>query len=95
MHGKLDQIIQSPDIWYCTNCYTCYELCPQKFGMVKVFDRLKQLSTQSGTAPPGARDVLKLFLDTGKLGEPCTNIVRSDVIWCSESECTQGTGNGC
>ena len=38
--------------------------------MVKVFDRLKQLSTQNGTAPPGARDVLKLFLDTGKLGEP-------------------------
>jgi len=70
MHGKLDQIIQSPDIWYCTNCYTCYELCPQKFGMVKVFDKLKQLSTQSGTAPPGARDVLKLFLDTEKLGEP-------------------------
>jgi CoB--CoM heterodisulfide reductase subunit B len=36
LNGKLDEVVKSPNIWYCTNCYTCYELCPQKFGMVKV-----------------------------------------------------------
>jgi len=70
IHGKLDQIVESPDIWYCTNCYTCYELCPQKFGMVQVFDRLKNLASERDIAPAGIKDVLKLFHDTGKLGEP-------------------------
>ncbi len=70
LHGKLDQIVESPDIWYCINCYTCYELCPQKFGMVKVFDRLKTLSNERGTAPEGFKGGLRMFIDTGKLGEP-------------------------
>jgi len=70
LHGKLDQVVESPDIWYCTNCYTCYELCPQKFGMLKVFDRLKTLSNERGTAPEGFKGGLQMFNDTGKLGEP-------------------------
>ncbi|MEA1864881.1 MAG: heterodisulfide reductase-related iron-sulfur binding cluster [Euryarchaeota archaeon] len=70
LHGKLDEVVQSPDIWYCTNCYTCYELCPQKFGMLKVFDRLKSLASDYGIAPEGFSGGFKLFLDTGKLGEP-------------------------
>ena len=68
--GKLDEVVDSPDIWYCTNCYTCYELCPQKFGMLKVFDRLKHLSNERGTAPESFKGGLKMFMDTGKLGEP-------------------------
>jgi heterodisulfide reductase subunit C len=70
IHGKLDRIIESPDIWYCTNCYTCYELCPQKFGMLKVFDRLKTLSIEHGIAPEGFKGGLRMFMETGKLGEP-------------------------
>jgi len=70
LSGKLDEVVESPDIWYCTNCYTCYELCPQKFGMVKVFDKLKQLSNERGTAPESFQGGLKMFMDTGKLGEP-------------------------
>lgn len=70
IHGKLDQVIESPDIWYCTNCYTCYELCPQKFGMLKVFDRLKTLSIEHGIAPEGFKGGLRMFMETGKLGEP-------------------------
>ena len=68
--GKLDEVVKSPDIWYCTNCYTCYELCPQKFGMLKVFDKLKHLSSERGTAPDSFQGGLKMFMDTGKLGEP-------------------------
>jgi len=70
INGKLDEIVGSPDIWYCADCYTCYELCPQKFGMVKVFDRLKNLSNERGVAPEGFKGGLKMFMETGKLGEP-------------------------
>ncbi|MBN1134540.1 MAG: 4Fe-4S dicluster domain-containing protein [Methanosarcinaceae archaeon] len=70
INGKLEEIVESPDIWYCTDCYTCYELCPQKFGMVKVFDRLKNLSNEYGVAPAGFKGGLKMFMETGKLGEP-------------------------
>ncbi len=70
LSGKLDEVVKSPDIWYCTNCYTCYELCPQKFGMVKVFDGLKHISNERETAPDNFKGGFKMFMDTGKLGEP-------------------------
>ncbi|MGP8322774.1 MAG: heterodisulfide reductase-related iron-sulfur binding cluster [Methanosarcinaceae archaeon] len=70
LSGKFEEIVESPDIWYCTNCYTCYELCPQKYGMVKVFDELKHISSERGTAPESFKGGLKMFMDTGKLGEP-------------------------
>ena len=38
--------------------------------MLKVFDRLKTLSSERGTAPEGAKGGLKMFMETGKLGEP-------------------------
>jgi len=70
LSGKFDEVVESPDIWYCTNCYTCYELCPQKFGMVKVFDELKHISNERKTAPDTFKGGFKMFMDTGKLGEP-------------------------
>ncbi|CAD6491842.1 MAG: Cysteine-rich domain protein [Candidatus Argoarchaeum ethanivorans] len=72
IRGRLNEVVESHEIWYCTNCYTCYELCPQKFGMIKVFDRLKSLAGERGIAPDGFKGSLKMFLDTGKLGEPTT-----------------------
>ncbi|NIA10645.1 MAG: hypothetical protein GWP10_13190 [Nitrospiraceae bacterium] len=38
--------------------------------MVKVFDRLKILANKRNVAPESFKGGFKLFLDTGKLGEP-------------------------
>ena len=68
LQGHLDQLLQSKAIWQCLECHTCSELCPQKFGMEKVFTALKRLSVASGTAPAPLQGGIKSFLQTGKLG---------------------------
>ena len=68
LQGNLDQLLQGKEIWQCLECHTCSELCPQKFGMEKVFTALKRLSLARGTAPAPLRGGIKGFLQTGKLG---------------------------
>jgi len=38
-------------IWKCTNCYSCYERCPQDVRPVEVIIALKNYCKQSGLAP--------------------------------------------
>ena len=49
--GKLDEILERKDIWYCMNCHECIDNCPQGFGMVKLIFRLKNLAIQHGIYP--------------------------------------------
>ncbi len=70
LSGELDKVINSHDIWRCVDCYTCYELCPQKFGMNKVFDKLKHIALEKGKAPKGFSSSIEMFMKEGRLGEP-------------------------
>jgi CoB--CoM heterodisulfide reductase subunit B len=72
LNGKIKELLSGPDIWRCVNCYTCFELCPQKFGMIKVFETMKHLAYQNDIMPEGVGGGIKMFLDTGRLGEPTT-----------------------
>ena len=38
-------------IWKCTNCYSCYERCPQDVRPVEVIIALKNYCQQAGLAP--------------------------------------------
>lgn len=38
-------------IWYCTNCYSCYERCPQDVRPIEVIIALKNMAFAKGTAP--------------------------------------------
>ncbi|MCL7413168.1 MAG: heterodisulfide reductase-related iron-sulfur binding cluster [ANME-2 cluster archaeon] len=68
--GKMEDVLSGPDVWRCVSCYTCFELCPQKFGMNKVFERLKQLTYQMNITPEGVDGGIRMLLETGRLGEP-------------------------
>ena len=68
LQGNLDELLQDKAIWQCLECHTCSELCPQKFGMEKVFAALKHLALERGTAPPPLQGGIKGFLQTGRLG---------------------------
>jgi CoB--CoM heterodisulfide reductase subunit B len=68
LQGNLDELVQDKAIWQCLECHTCSELCPQKFGMEKVFTVLKHLALERGTAPPPLQGGIKGFLQTGRLG---------------------------
>ena len=50
--GEEEELI-GPDtvIWKCTNCYSCYERCPQDVRPVEVIIALKNYCQQQGLAP--------------------------------------------
>jgi CoB--CoM heterodisulfide reductase subunit B len=70
LEGKIEELLQSKEPWYCVECHTCYELCPQKFGMEKVFGVLKRLAWERGLVPASIKGGVGTFLKTGRLGEP-------------------------
>src|SRR3972149_11803726 len=70
LSGGLNAVIESHDIWRCVDCYTCYELCPQKMGMNKIFDKLKHIAIEKGKGPKGLRASIEMFKKEGRLGEP-------------------------
>jgi CoB--CoM heterodisulfide reductase subunit B len=69
LDGKLEEVLESKDIWRCLECYTCYELCPHRVGMVSVFSRLKELATARGLAPYGIKAAQDSFRKNGALAE--------------------------
>lgn len=70
LSGELADVIESHNIWRCVDCYTCYELCPQKMGMNKIFDKLKHLALEKGKSPKGFGASIEMFRKEGRLGEP-------------------------
>jgi len=70
LSGDLDAVIESHNIWRCVDCYTCYELCPQKMGMNKIFDKLKHIANERGKGPKGFSASIEMFRKDGRLGEP-------------------------
>lgn len=68
--GRIDELVNSIEPWLCLECHTCFELCPQKFGMEKVFSALKHLSLEKGTAPAPIKGGVDLFTKSGRLAEP-------------------------
>jgi CoB--CoM heterodisulfide reductase subunit B len=70
LNGNMEDVLSGPDVWRCVSCYTCYELCPQKFGMNRVFETLKHLAFTMNITPEGIGGGIKILLETGRLGEP-------------------------
>lgn len=70
LSGEIEALIESHNIWRCVDCYTCYELCPQKMGMNKIFDELKHIAIEKGKGPKGFVASIEMFRKEGRLGEP-------------------------
>ncbi len=68
LKGNLAGLFQNQTIWQCLECHTCSELCPQKFGMEKVFIVLKGMASEQGCAPSPIQGGIKTFLKTARLG---------------------------
>ncbi len=70
LSGGLEAVLESHEVWCCVDCYTCYELCPQKMGMNKIFDILKHIALEKGKGPKGFAASIEMFRKEGRLGEP-------------------------
>lgn len=56
-----EEELTGPDspIWLCTNCYNCYERCPQNVKPVEVIMALKNLAYSRSTNPQQTADMVE------------------------------------
>lgn len=65
--GGLDELLAPGSvIWKCSNCYNCYQRCPQDVRPIEVILALKNLAGERGAAPPEARAVYETIVKTGR-----------------------------
>ena len=68
--GMEEELIgENSPIWLCTNCYSCYERCPQDVRPIEVIISLKNMTVEKGTAPT---NLAKLSENIGKTGVSVT-----------------------
>jgi len=69
LYGFGEELV-GPDspVWQCTNCYNCYERCPQNVKPVEIIIALKNLMAQRGIYPEKAQvgDLVDRVLETGR-----------------------------
>jgi heterodisulfide reductase subunit C len=63
-------VLLGPDspIWLCTNCYSCYERCPQDVRPIEVIVALKNLAYGEEAAPAEVASFTKNITQTGLSG---------------------------
>jgi len=61
-----DLIREDSIIWQCTNCYSCYERCPQDVRPVEVIIALKNLCAQEGVLPGDIDKFSETLIKTGR-----------------------------
>jgi heterodisulfide reductase subunit C len=57
---------ENSPIWNCTNCYTCYERCPQAVRPVEVIIALKNICYQKMTAAEEVNQIVASVKATGR-----------------------------
>ncbi|MEM2047923.1 MAG: 4Fe-4S dicluster domain-containing protein, partial [Candidatus Jordarchaeales archaeon] len=49
--GKKDELIHDPNIWLCTVCHNCTEVCPQGVRVSELLATLRNLAPKAGNLP--------------------------------------------
>jgi heterodisulfide reductase subunit C len=51
--GLQEQLVdkQDPNVWLCSTCQKCVELCPQKVELTEIFTLIKNLCFEKGKVP--------------------------------------------
>ncbi|MCK4304803.1 MAG: 4Fe-4S dicluster domain-containing protein [Candidatus Eisenbacteria sp.] len=76
--GGLDELL-CPDsiIWKCSNCYNCYERCPQDVRPVEVIIALKNLIKEDGHQPQDVQSIYETILKTGRSAPVIAGLART------------------
>lgn len=69
LDGGLEDVLDEGKFWNCLDCMTCFELCPQRFGMQTLFSRLKEMAAERGQVPETLQKVREAFHEKGKVAE--------------------------
>ena len=67
--GREDELLgEDSVIWLCTNCYSCYERCPQDVRPIEVIVALKNMANERGAAPAQVSSLTENITKTGLSG---------------------------
>ena len=67
--GREDELLgENSAIWLCTNCYSCYESCPQDVRPIEVIVALKNMANERGAAPAQVSSLTENITKTGLSG---------------------------
>ena len=67
--GREDVLLaEDSPIWLCTNCYSCYERCPQDVRPIEVIVALKNMANERGAAPEQVSSLTANITKTGRAG---------------------------
>jgi heterodisulfide reductase subunit C len=61
----LEQVLDDPDIWLCSTCYTCFERCPRQVPVTDIIIKLRNLATQKGKILDPHKTLTHLLINTG------------------------------
>jgi heterodisulfide reductase subunit C len=65
--GLEDELLKPGSIiWECTNCFTCYERCPQNVKPIEIIIALKNMVYHKGISPEEVNNIIKSVTETGR-----------------------------
>lgn len=67
LYGRQEELLQENSIiWECSNCYNCYERCPQDVRPVEVITALKNMITKNKANPDKVKNMVALVFQNGR-----------------------------
>ncbi|MBN1347937.1 4Fe-4S dicluster domain-containing protein [candidate division KSB1 bacterium] len=80
--GQYQELLtENSIIWECTNCYNCYERCPQDVRPVEVIVALKNMIAQKKQSPPKVQQMVDAVEKTGRtvIVTPTSQRIRNEL----------------
>ena len=67
LHGLYQDLLEENSvIWECSNCFNCYERCPQDVRPVEVITALKNMCAQKNTNPDKVKSMVRAVFENGR-----------------------------
>ncbi len=67
LYGLQEEVVGSTSpVWMCSNCFTCFDRCPQEVKPIEVIIALKNLMARRGILPQGVDRLVAGLLQTGR-----------------------------
>jgi heterodisulfide reductase subunit C len=67
LYGMREGLVSATQpVWQCSNCFTCYDRCPQDVKPVEVIMALKNYMAKHGVVPDGVTDLASGVMKTGR-----------------------------
>ncbi|MFH1842973.1 MAG: 4Fe-4S dicluster domain-containing protein [bacterium] len=67
LYGMREEVIATTSpVWECSNCFTCFDRCPQDVKPIEVIIALKNLMARQGVKPQGIDRLVEGLLKTGR-----------------------------